>query len=63
MLEIRLFVVSGVTAVPSRPRSITFTVILAVFAPQPRWRHKPWKGVFLFDSRVNAKMIMVLKKS
>ena len=33
MLEIRLFVASGVTAVPSGPKSHTFTVILAVFAP------------------------------
>ena len=33
MLEIRLFVASGVTAVPSRPKSITFTVILAAFVP------------------------------
>ena len=32
---------SGVIAVPSGPKSHTFTVILAVFAPQPRWRHKP----------------------
>ena len=32
---------SGVMAVPSGPKSHTFTVILAVFAPQARWRHKP----------------------
>ena len=54
MLEIRLFIASGVTAVPSRPKSITFTVTLAAFASQPRWRHKPWKGLFLFDWGVNA---------
>ena len=30
---------SGVIAVPSGPKSHTLTVILAVFAPQPRWRH------------------------
>ena len=34
-----------------------------VFAPQPRWRHKPWKGLFLSDSDLNAKIITVLKKS
>ena len=28
---------SGVIAVPVGPKSHTFTVILAVFAPQPRW--------------------------
>ena len=28
----------GVKAVPSGPKSHTFTVILAVFTPQPRWR-------------------------
>ena len=37
---------SGVIAVPSGPKSHTFTVILAVFALQPRWHHKPWKGLF-----------------
>ena len=37
---------SGVIAVPSGPKSHTLTVILAVFAPQPRWRHKPWKSLF-----------------
>ena len=31
---------SGVIAVPSGPKSNTFTVILAVFAPQPRLHHK-----------------------
>ena len=30
---------SGVIAVPSGPKSHTLTVILAVFVPQPRWRH------------------------
>ena len=40
---------SGVIAVPSGPKSHTFTVILAVFAPQPRWRHKPWKGLFMLS--------------
>ena len=55
MLEICLFVAAFI-AVPSGPKSHTFTVILAVFAPQPRWRQKPrlqsifksiTKGVFL----------------
>ena len=40
MLEICLFVAAFI-AVPSEPKSHTFTVILAVFAPQPRWRQKP----------------------
>ena len=40
---------SGVIAVPSGPKSHTFTVILAVFAPQPRWRHKPWKGLLIAE--------------
>ena len=31
---------SGVIAVPSGPKSNTFTVILAVFTPQPRLHHK-----------------------
>ena len=35
---------SGVIAVPNGLKSHTFTVILAVFAPQPRSRHKPWKS-------------------
>ena len=34
-------VCSGGIAVPSGPKSRTLTVILAVFAAQPRWRHKP----------------------
>ena len=39
---------SGATAVRSRPKSHTFTVNLGVFAPpQPRWRQKPWKGLFV----------------
>ena len=37
---------SGVIAVPSGPKSHTFTVILAVIASQPRCRHKPWKSLF-----------------
>ena len=51
MISIKLFKVvanvrnlplcSRVIAVPSGPKSHTFTVILAVFAPQLRWRHKP----------------------
>ena len=36
---------SGVIAIPSGLKSHTFIVILAVFAPQPRWGHKPWKGL------------------
>ena len=35
----------GVIAVPSGPKSNTFTVILAVFPPQQRWQHKLWKGL------------------
>ena len=35
---------SGVIAVPIGPNSHTFTVILAVFANQPPWPRKPWKG-------------------
>ena len=50
MISIKLFKVvanvgnpslcSGRIAVPSGPKShtMTFTVILVVFAPQPRWR-------------------------
>ena len=48
MLEIRLFC-SSIIAVPSGPKSHTITVILAVVAPQPRWRHKPWKGVLSLE--------------
>ena len=32
---------SGVIAFLSRLKPHTFTVISAVFAPQPRWCHKP----------------------
>ena len=48
MLEIRLFC-SSIIAVPSGPKSHRITVILAVVAPQPRWRHKPWKGVLSLE--------------
>ena len=48
MLQIRLFC-SSIIAVPSGPKSHTITVILAVVAPQPRWRHKPWKGVLSLE--------------
>ena len=41
---------SGVIAVPSGPKSHTLTVILAVFASQPRCCHKPWKSLFLVYS-------------
>ena len=34
-----------VIAVPSGPKSHTFTIILAVFIPQPRWCHKPGKDL------------------
>ena len=37
---------SSATAVQSQPKSHTFTVNLAVFAPHPRWRQKPWRGLF-----------------
>ena len=56
MISVKLFKVvanagnpplcSGVIAVPNGPKSHTFTVILAVVALQPRWRHKPWKGLY-----------------
>ena len=56
MISIKLFKVaanvgnpplfSGVIAVSSGPKSHTLTVILAVFASQPRWRHKQWKSLF-----------------
>ena len=35
---------SSGSAVQSRPKSHTFTVNLAVFAPQPRWRSKTVEG-------------------
>ena len=41
---------SGVIAVPSGPKSNTFTVILAVFAPQPRLHHKGLICLFSFNS-------------
>ena len=53
MISIKLFKVvanvgnpplcSGVIAVQNRPKAHTFSLILAVFASQPRWRNKPWK--------------------
>ena len=55
MISIKLFKVvanvtnpplcSGDLAVPRGQKSHTFTAILAVFAPQSTWRHKPWKGL------------------
>ena len=42
-LEICLFF-SDATAIQSRQNSRTFTVNLAVFAPQPRWRSKTVEG-------------------
>ena len=36
---------SDVIAVQSGTKSHTFTVILAVFAPQPRWCHKLGKDL------------------
>ena len=36
---------SGVIAVQNGPKSHTFTLILAMFASQPRWRNKPWKSL------------------
>ena len=63
MISIKLFKVvanvgnpppcSGVIAVPSGPKPHALTVILAVFAPQPRWRHqrhKPSEGQLVSDS-------------
>ena len=47
---------SGVIAGPRGPKPHTFSVILAVFAPQPRWRHKPWKGLLIYK-RINACLI------
>ena len=59
MISIKLFKVvanvgnppfcSSIIAVPSGPKSHTITVILAVVAPQPRWRHKPWKWVLSLE--------------
>ena len=43
MLEIRRFVAA---LQRFKVGQSPITVILAVFAPQPRWRHKPWKGLF-----------------
>ena len=42
---------SGNTAVPSRPKFHTFTVNLAVFAPQLRWRQKPWKSLLAYEAK------------
>ena len=41
-----LSLLSGATAVQSRPKSHTFNINLAVhvFAPQPRWRSKTVEG-------------------
>ena len=48
----KLSLFSGATAVQSgRPKSHTFTVNFAVFAPQPRWRQKPWKGLLSTELR------------
>ena len=54
MIPIKLFKVvanvgnpplcSGVIAVQNGPKSHTFTLILAMFASQPRWRNKPLKS-------------------
>ena len=44
-MEIRLLLAALQGQSQSRPKSHTFSVILAVFAPQPRWRQKPWKGL------------------
>ena len=38
---------SGATAVQSQPKCRTFTVNLAVFAPQPRWQLKTVEGSIL----------------
>ena len=38
----------GGSAVQSRPKSHTFTVNLAVFAPQPRWQSKTVEGSIKF---------------
>ena len=35
---------SGVIAAPSGPKFQTFTIILAMFASPPRWRHRVLKG-------------------
>ena len=37
---------SGVTRFESWTISHTFAVILAATAPPPRWRRKPWKGLY-----------------
>jgi len=41
---------SGVITVPIGPKSHTCTVILAVFAPQPRCPRKPWKGLLIINA-------------
>ena len=58
MISIKLFKVvakienmslfSGATAVQSRPKSHTFTVNLAVFAPRQDCGQNPCKGLFIY---------------
>ena len=54
---------SGIIEVPSGPKSHIFTVILAVFAPQPRWRHKPWKGLFASKNLLFLLIFFLLDKN
>ena len=44
---------SGATAVQSRLKSHTFTLNLPVFAPQPRWRQKQRKGLYLNNTNIH----------
>ena len=41
----------------SRPKSHTFSVILVEFAPQPRWRQKPWKGLYVLKILINLRSV------
>ena len=56
----KLSVFSGATAVQSRPKSHTFTIDFVVFAPQPIWRQKPWKGLLSTELRYVFKEIQVI---
>ena len=47
---------SGASAVQSRPKSHTFTVNLAVFAPQARWRSKTVEGSILVKDAIKIDM-------
>ena len=44
-MEIRLFV-GALQRFQGGQNPHGIIAILAVFAPQPRWRHEPWNGLF-----------------